>query len=92
MTARRGWAVILVSVIALTLVWRFLPAGSPPIYDGQCIANPYETLGGTPAPAKATKTFPKAATFPPAEVLHERGAAAGADPDRRRAPSTTRRP
>ena len=68
MTARRGWAVILVSVIALTLVWRFLPAGSPPIYDGQCIANPYETLGGTPAPGKATKTFPKAATFPPAEV------------------------
>lgn len=68
MTVRRGWVVILVSVIALTLLWRFLPAGSPPIYDGQCIANPYETLGGTPAPAKATKTFPKAATFPPAEV------------------------
>ena len=68
MTDRRGWAVILVSVIALTLVWRILPAGSPPNYDGQCIANPYATLGETPAPAKATKTFPKAATFPPAEV------------------------
>ena len=68
MTARRGWAVILVSAIALALVWRFLPAGSPPIYDGQCIANPYATLGGTPAPGTASKTYPKAATFPPAEV------------------------
>ncbi len=68
MTTRRGWAVILVSVIALALVWRFLPAGSPPIYDGQCIANPYETLGGTPAPGSATTTYPKAATFPPAGV------------------------
>jgi hypothetical protein len=67
-TARRGWAVILVSVIALTLVWRFLPAGSPPIYDGQCIANPYEALGGSPAPRAATMTYPKAAAFPPAEV------------------------
>jgi hypothetical protein len=68
-SARRGWAVIVVSVIALTLVWRFLPAGSPPIYDGQCIANPYETLGGSPAPGTATKTYAKAATFPPAEVF-----------------------
>ena len=59
---------IVVSVIALTLVWHFLPATSPPVYDGQCIANPYQTLGGTPAPAAATKTYPKAATFPPAEV------------------------
>ena len=69
MTARRGWVVILVSVFALTVVWRFLPEGSPPIYDGQCIANPYMTLGGSPAPQPATKSFPKAATFPPAQVL-----------------------
>jgi hypothetical protein len=68
-TRRRGWVVILVSVVALTLVWRFLPAGSPPIYDGQCIANPYETLGGSPAAQPATKTFPKASTFPAAQVL-----------------------
>ena len=68
-TARGGWIVILVSVVALTLVWRVLPAGSPPIYDGQCIANPYETLGGSPAAQPATKTFPKASTFPAAEVL-----------------------
>lgn len=69
MTARRGWMAILISVVALTLVWRFLPAGSPPIYDGQCIANPYVTLGGSPAPQPATKTFPKAASFPPSQVL-----------------------
>jgi hypothetical protein len=60
---------MLVSVVALTLVWRFLPAGSPPIYDGQCIANPYEMLGGSPAPEPATKTFPAASGFPAAEVL-----------------------
>ena len=50
MTARRGWAVVLVAMFALTLVWRFLPAGSPPIYDGECIADPYEALGTSPAP------------------------------------------
>jgi hypothetical protein len=67
-TARRSWAVIAASVIALTLVWRFLPAGSPPIYDGQCIADPYVTLGSSPGPKPATTTFPKAATFPPEGV------------------------
>jgi hypothetical protein len=61
--------VILISVVALTLVWRFLPTGSPPIYDGQCIADPYVSLGGSPAPQPATKTFPAAGTFPAAEVL-----------------------
>ena len=55
-------------MVALTLVWRFLPAGSPPIYDGQCIADPYVTLGSSPGPKAATMTFPKAATFPPEEV------------------------
>jgi hypothetical protein len=68
-TARRGWVVILASVVALTLVWRFLPAGSPPIYDGQCIADPYVTLGGSTAPQPATKTFPKSSSFPPSQVL-----------------------
>ena len=69
MTARRGWTVILVSVVALTLVWQFLPTGSPPIYDWQCIADPYVTLGGSPAVQPATKTFPKAGSFPPAQVV-----------------------
>jgi hypothetical protein len=68
-SSRRGWVVILVSIVALTLVWRFLPTGSPPIYDGQCIANPYQTLDGNPAPQPATKTFPASKTFPPSEVL-----------------------
>jgi hypothetical protein len=69
MTARRGWVVIAVSTVALALVWRVLPAGSPPIYDGQCIANPYAILGGSPAPLSATKTFAAAGEFPPSEVL-----------------------
>ncbi|MHB8490066.1 MAG: hypothetical protein ACYDCS_12985 [Candidatus Dormibacteria bacterium] len=69
MSARRGWMVVLASVAALMLVWRFLPAGSPPIYDGQCIADPYAVLGGSPAPQAADKTFPAAGTFPAAEVL-----------------------
>lgn len=69
MSRRRGWIVILVSVVALTAVWRFLPAGSPPIYDGQCIANPYEVLGASPAPQPAGKTFPAASSFPASEVL-----------------------
>ena len=69
MTVRRGWTVILVSLVALTLVWRFLPEGSPPIYDGQCIADPYVTLGDSPPAQPATKTFPAATTFPASEVL-----------------------
>jgi hypothetical protein len=67
--ARRGWIVVVLSVLVLTLVWRFLPNGSPPIYDGQCIANPYVALGSSPAPQAASKTFPAASTFPASEVL-----------------------
>jgi hypothetical protein len=67
--ALRGWIVIVLSVLALTLVGRFLPAGSPPIYDGQCIANPYVALGSSPAPQGASKTFPPASAFPASEVL-----------------------
>jgi hypothetical protein len=63
-TPRRGWAVVALSVLALTLVWRFLPEGSPPIYDGQCIADPYVTLSSHPPAQGVTKTFPKASTFP----------------------------
>jgi len=67
-SARRGWFVVVVSVVALTLVWRFLPAGSPPIYDGQCIADPYVILSGSPPAQGATMTFPKGSSFPAAEV------------------------
>jgi hypothetical protein len=63
-TPRRGWAVVALSVLALTLVWRFIPEGSPPIYDGQCIADPYVTLSGSPPAKGFTKTFPAASSFP----------------------------
>jgi hypothetical protein len=56
--------VVALSVLALTLVWRFLPEGSPPIYDGQCIADPYVSLNSNPPAQGITKTFPKASTFP----------------------------
>jgi hypothetical protein len=69
MSARRGWVLILASLVALTLVWRFLPEGSPPIYDGQCIADPYVNLSSTPPAQGATRTYPKASSFPAAEVL-----------------------
>jgi hypothetical protein len=68
-TPRRGWAVVALSVLALTLVWRFIPEGSPPIYDGQCIADPYVTLSSNPPAQGATKTFPTTSTFPSSEVL-----------------------
>jgi len=66
---RRGWVVILVSLMALTVVWRFLPEGSPPIYDGQCIANPYITLSDSPPAKPASMLFKAAKTFPAAQVL-----------------------
>jgi hypothetical protein len=68
-TVRRGWAVILVSLVALTLVWRFLPEGTPPIYDGQCIADPYVSLDDTPPAKAASMAFPTATSFPASEVL-----------------------
>jgi hypothetical protein len=66
---RCGWVVVLVAIAALGTAWRVLPAGSPPIYDGNCIADPYETLGASPAPQPATKVFPAASTFPTSEVF-----------------------
>ena len=56
------------SVVALVLVWRLLPASSPPLYDGVCIADPYRHLGGTPAPSSASSSYP-GSNFPTAEVL-----------------------
>ena len=69
MTRRGGWLVVLIAVAALVAVWRVLPTGSPPLYDGICVADPYETLGGSPAPAPASKTFPADGSFPAAEIF-----------------------
>jgi hypothetical protein len=69
-SGRHGWVVILVAVAALVAVWRVVPAGSPPIYDGNCIADPYATLGSSPAPQGATMNFPATTTpFPASEVF-----------------------
>jgi len=46
------------ALTALLALWRLLPASTPPIYDGLCIADPYHLVGGTPAPTSATKTYP----------------------------------
>ena len=70
MTRRHGGVVVLVAVAALAAVWRVLPAASPPIYDGNCIADPYVTLGGSPAPQGASMSFPATQTpFPASEVF-----------------------
>jgi hypothetical protein len=61
--------VVLAALALLTAVWRVLPAGSPPLYDGNCIADPYRTLGGRPAPQAASKVFPASAGFPTSEVF-----------------------
>jgi hypothetical protein len=67
---RHGWVVVIVAVAALAAVWRVLPASSPPIYDGNCIADPYVTLGGSPSAKGATMTFPATTTpFPASEVF-----------------------
>jgi hypothetical protein len=66
---RRGWVVILVAVAALAAVWRVLPVGSPPIYDGNCIADPYRSLGSSPAPEPVSKSFPASSAFPTSEVF-----------------------
>jgi hypothetical protein len=69
-TRRRGWVVVVVAVVALVSVWRVLPGASPPIYDGNCIADPYITLGSSPAPQPATMTYPASTSpFPASEVF-----------------------
>jgi hypothetical protein len=68
-TRRAGWVVVVVAVAALASVWRVLPAGSPAIYDGNCIADPYVTLGGSPAAQPASKVFPASSQFPTSEVF-----------------------
>jgi hypothetical protein len=56
------------SAAALVLVWRLLPAASPPLYDGVCIADPYRHLDGNPPPASASQAY-SGSQFPTAEVL-----------------------
>ncbi|MGA7987920.1 MAG: hypothetical protein WCB51_05920 [Candidatus Dormiibacterota bacterium] len=69
MTRRGGWVVVVVAIAAVAGVSRVLPSGSPAIYDGNCIANPYETLGGSPAPQPASTSFPASSQFPTSEVF-----------------------
>ena len=65
---RQAWVAIGASAVALVVVWRLLPAASPPLYDGVCIADPYRHLGGTPAPTSASTSY-SGSQFPTAEVL-----------------------
>ena len=54
--------------MALALLWRIMPADSPPIYDGLCTPQvPYRFLGGSPPPLSASAVYSGTA-FPAAEV------------------------
>ena len=64
---RLGVGAVALAAVALAVVWRLLPAASPPLFDGICTADAYRHLGGSPAPAPATQSYP-GASFPPAEV------------------------
>jgi hypothetical protein len=69
-TRRAGWVVVVAAIALLTAVWRVLPAGSPPLYDGNCIADPYVMLAGQPPAKGATMSFPATKTpFPASEVF-----------------------
>lgn len=69
MTRRHGWVVVVIAVVVLATVWRVIPAASPPIYDGNCIADPYVTLASHPAAKGAATTYPATKTpFPASEV------------------------
>ncbi len=60
--------VLCVAATLLAVVWRTLPAASPPLYDGLCLADPYRMLGSSPEPASASRHF-AAGVFRAAEVL-----------------------
>jgi hypothetical protein len=64
---RRGLAVVVLAGLALWALWLLLPAASPPVYDGICLADPYRQLGATPGPSSASMTYP-AGPFPATEV------------------------
>jgi hypothetical protein len=65
--ARAAWGVIAAAAVLLAAIWRLLPAASPPLYDGVCIADPYRSVGSSPAPSSASQTY-AAGQFPAAEV------------------------
>jgi hypothetical protein len=60
---------VLIAGAGLTAVSWVLPTGSPPIYDGNCIADPYRLLGASPAPQVASMAFPAGHAFPTSEVF-----------------------
>lgn len=64
---RLGIGAVALAAIALAVLWRVLPAASPPLFDGICTADAYRHLGGAPAPVSATQSYP-GTSFPPAEV------------------------
>lgn len=68
MSRRHGAFAVAAAAAMLVGVWRWLPAASPPLYDGVCIADPYRLLGSSPPPSSATKTFPPG-EFPTSEVI-----------------------
>lgn len=56
------------SAVALAVVWRLLPAASPPLYDGVCgPPAPYRSLGDSRPPLSASAVY-SGTDFPPAEV------------------------
>ena len=65
---RQAWVAIGAGAVALVLVWRLLPAASPPLYDGVCVADPYRHLNGNPPPTSASQAY-SGSQFPTAEVL-----------------------
>ncbi|MFN2582713.1 MAG: hypothetical protein ABR498_08245, partial [Candidatus Dormibacteria bacterium] len=67
--ARHALVVIGLAAACLAGLWRVLPAASPPIYDGICIADPYRSLGGSPPPSSATKQYPASAQSQTDEVI-----------------------
>ncbi|MBV8195369.1 MAG: hypothetical protein JOY80_07560, partial [Candidatus Dormibacteraeota bacterium] len=67
-TRRRGVIAVAAASLALAVLWRLLPAASPPLYDGICIADAYRSLGGNPPPGSASKMYPAAAQSPTDEI------------------------
>ena len=67
--SRRGAILVLCfAATLLAVVWRTLPAASPPLYDGLCLADPYRMLGANPGPTSASRQFP-AGPFQASQVL-----------------------
>jgi hypothetical protein len=54
----RGLVLIALAGTSLGVLWRLMPAASPPIYDGICVADPYRAMGSSPPPSSASMTYP----------------------------------